>query len=73
MIYQIIDNFLNQEEFLKIKNSILNPEFSWNLTPSVSNLDKKLEVTVIITLLIFFYSGFYVDSNFFFIFISILN
>jgi len=45
MTYQIIDNFLNQEDFIKIKNSILNPEFSWNLTPSVSNLDEKLKDT----------------------------
>jgi len=72
MTYQIIDNFLNQEEFLKIKNSILNSEFSWNLTPSVSNIDEKLKVTSSYYFTHLFYSGFYVDSNSF-IFVPILN
>lgn len=72
MTFQIIDNFLNQEEFLKIKNSILNPKFSWNLTPSVSNLDEKLKVTSSYYFTHLFYSGFYVDSNSF-IFVTILN
>jgi hypothetical protein len=58
-MYEIIDNFLNQEDFLKIKNSILNSEFSWNLTPSVSNLDEKLKVTSSYYFTHIFYSGFY--------------
>lgn len=44
-MYKIFDNFLSEEEFLKIKNSILNSEFSWNLTPNVSNLQENLKIT----------------------------
>jgi hypothetical protein len=35
-MFKIIDNFLSQEEFLKVKNFMLNPNFPWNLTPVVS-------------------------------------
>jgi hypothetical protein len=48
MTYQIIDNFLEKEEFSKIKSSILNPHFSWNLTTSVSNLEENLKTTCIL-------------------------
>lgn len=44
-MYKVYDNFLSEEEFLKIKNSILNSEFSWNLTPNVSNLQENLKIT----------------------------
>ena len=44
-MYKIFDNFLSEEEFLKIKNSILNSEFSWNLTPNVSNIQENLKIT----------------------------
>jgi len=44
-MYKIYDNFLEEDEFLKIKNSILNSEFSWNLTPNVSNLQENLKIT----------------------------
>lgn len=44
-MYKIFDDFLEEEEFLKIKNFILNSEFSWNLTPNVSNLQENLKIT----------------------------
>lgn len=44
-MHKIFDNFLSEEEFLKIKNSILNSEFSWNLTPNVSNIQENLKIT----------------------------
>lgn len=44
-MYKIFDNFLSEEEYLKIKNSILNSEFSWNLTPNVSNIQENLKIT----------------------------
>ncbi len=75
MTHQIIDNFLNQEEFLKIKNAILNSDFPWNLTPDVvvdHNSQKNLKVTSSYYFTHLFYSGFYVDSNSF-IFVPILN
>lgn len=42
MNHKIIDNVLPEEEFLKIKNFILNPIFPWNLTPVVTNEKKKI-------------------------------
>jgi hypothetical protein len=44
-MFRIFDNFCSEDEFLKIKNSILNSEFSWNLTPNVSNLQENLKIT----------------------------
>ncbi len=44
-MFKIIDDFLSEKEFLDIKNSILNNEFSWNLTPNVSNLQENLKIT----------------------------
>ena len=44
-MFKIYDDFLSKDEFLKIKNSILNSEFSWNLTPNVSNLQENLKIT----------------------------
>jgi len=45
VMHKIYDNFLSEKEFLDIKNSILNSEFSWNLTPNVSNLQENLKIT----------------------------
>jgi len=71
-MYEIIDNFLTQDKFLKVKNSILNSEFSWNLTPWVSNLNENLKITSSYYFTHLFYSGLYVDPNSH-IFIDILN
>lgn len=72
---QIIDNFLDQKEFIKIKNAILNSDFPWNLTPDVvvdHNSQKNLKVTSSYYFTHIFYSGLYMDSKTF-IFSSILN
>jgi hypothetical protein len=71
-MYEIIDNFLNQDNFLQVKNSILNPEFSWNLTPWVSNLEENLKTTSSYYFTHVFYSGLYVDPQSH-IFVDILN
>ena len=44
-MYKIIDNFLSKEEFNCIKNHILNPGFSWNLSPSVTEEKEHLPIT----------------------------
>lgn len=63
MTYQIIDNFLDEEEFLKIKSSILNPHFSWSLTTYVSDLEENLKTTSSYYFTHLFYSGFFIDPN----------
>ena len=40
MSYEIIDNFLPEEEFEEIRNTIIGPEFPWYMTPYVSNFDE---------------------------------
>jgi hypothetical protein len=44
-MFQILDNFLPQEDFNNIKNFVLNPNFPWNLTPVVSNDKEDLPMT----------------------------
>lgn len=39
---KIIDNCLPQEEFIKIKDSILNRSFPWSLTPTVTHKEENL-------------------------------
>ena len=51
MKYQVIDNFLEKEEFIKIKNVILSANFSWYYNNTVSFKDSK--------------DGFYFTHNFF--------
>lgn len=72
MNYQIIDNALPEESFLKIKKSILNSQFSWNLTPWVSNLEENLKTTSSYYFTHMFYSGLYIDPSCH-IFIDLLN
>jgi len=71
-MYEIIDNFLTQDKFLKVKKSILNPEFSWNLTPWVSNLEENLKMTSSYYFTHMFCSGLYVDPQSH-VFVDILN
>ena len=71
-MYEIIDNFLTQDKFIKVKNSILNSEFSWNLTPWVSNLEENLKITSSYYFTHIFYSGLYVDPQSH-VFVDILN
>ena len=37
MTYQIIDNFLEKEDFLKIKNTMMSENFEWYYSEDVSN------------------------------------
>jgi hypothetical protein len=71
-MHEIIDNFLPEEKFLKVKNSILNSNFSWNLTPWVSNLEENLKVTSSYYFTHLFYSGLFVCPQCD-IFVDILN
>lgn len=63
MTYQIIDNFLSEKKFLNVKNKILNPEFTWNLVPKVSDTNENLKITSSYYFTHMFYSGFFVDQN----------
>ena len=71
-MHKIIDNFLTQDKFLKVKNSILNSEFSWNLTPCVSNLKEDLKITSSYYFTHMFYSGLFISPECH-VFIDILN
>ena len=55
---QIIDNFLLQEEFLKVKNFMLNSNFPWNLTPVVTNEKENLPISASYYFTHEFWSGF---------------
>jgi hypothetical protein len=63
MTFEIIDNFLPKEDFEKIKNSILNPYFSWNLTPTVSNSKEDLKVYCSYYFTHEFWSGFHIEPE----------
>ena len=58
MDYEIIDNFLSHENYSTIKNYILEPHFSWNLSPVVSNLEDDLSMTSSYYFTHEFWSGF---------------
>ena len=62
MTYHIIDRFLPEKKFLIVKNKILNPEFTWNLVPKVSDTDESLKITSSYYFTHMFYSGFFVDQ-----------
>lgn len=72
MDYKIIDNFLDQEKFLKIKNSILNLQFPWTFTPRVTNIEEDLKITGSYYFTHLFWGGFSVspESQ---MFVDILN
>lgn len=63
--YEVIDNFLSQEEYQVIKDRILNPHFPWNLTTVVSNpdADKSLPITSSYYFTHEFWSGFYQEPD----------
>jgi hypothetical protein len=63
MTFEIIDNFLPQEEFLKVKNFMLNPNFPWNLTPVVSNEKENLPTTASYYFTHEFWSGFHTEPE----------
>jgi|TARA_B100000287_G_scaffold84190_1_gene76869 hypothetical protein len=72
MKHKIIDNFLSEEKFFKVKNSILKSEFTWNLNPWVSNLEETLKTTSSYYFTHLFYCGLFIDQDCD-IFIDILN
>lgn len=57
-MYNIIDNVLPEEEFRKIKDFILNPSFSWNLTSVVTNEKENLPINASYYFTHMFWSGF---------------
>ena len=57
-MHKIIDNALSQEEFENIKNFMLNPGFSWNLTPVVTNEKENLPISASYYFTHEFWSGF---------------
>jgi hypothetical protein len=62
-MFEVIDNFLPQEDFDKIKNFVLNPNFSWNLTPIVSNDKESLPIISSYYFYHEFWSGFHVEKE----------
>ena len=40
--YQVIDDFLPREIFLKIQNEILDADFPWYYTPDINEYEKKI-------------------------------
>ena len=63
MNYQIIDNVLPEESFLKIKNSILCHNFPWNLTPVVTDEGENLSLTSSYYFTHIFWEGFHVEQQ----------
>lgn len=53
-----MDNILPQEDFLKVKNFILNSNFPWNLTPVVTNDKEDLPINASYYFTHEFWSGF---------------
>ena len=67
-----LPKLLVSSSLVKVKKSILNPEFSWNLTPWVSNHEENLKITGSYYFTHMFYSGLYVDPQSH-VFVDILN
>lgn len=62
-MYKVIDNFLSQEEFEKVKNFVLNPHFPWNLTTVVTNDEENLPIPASYYFTHEFWSGFHTESE----------
>ena len=45
MAHQIIDNFLDQEDFKKLKETVLSNSFPWYFEPVVNELHSKKDKT----------------------------
>ena len=58
MKHKIIDNFLSQEDFLEVKNFMLNRRFPWFLTPTVSEEKENLPISASYYFTHVFWSGF---------------
>lgn len=62
-MFEIIDNFLSQEDFNNIKNFMLNSHFPWNLTPVVSNDKENLPMIGSYYFTHEFWSGFHTEQE----------
>lgn len=51
--YKIIDNFLHKEDFITLKNSIINKEFSWYFQDLINAKHSKNDFTCYFTHLIY--------------------
>jgi len=51
--YTVIDNFLNKEDFITLKNSIINKEFSWYFQDLINDNHSKNDLTCYFTHLIY--------------------
>jgi len=63
MACQIIDNFLPDKEFSKLRDVILNPNFPWNLAPIVSNQEENLPITGSYYFTHQFWAGFQIEQE----------
>ena len=63
MNYQIIDDALPEESFLKIKNSILCPNFPWHFSKGVTSPEDSLPTTSSYYFTHTFWDGFNVEPQ----------
>ena len=63
MNYKIIDNALSHEEFYNIKDSILNPHFSWNLITGVTTEKEFLPTHASFYFSHIFWDGFEIEPQ----------
>jgi hypothetical protein len=63
MQYEVIDNYLPQEEFKKIRDVMMSADFPWYYNPTVTFLGKHVDRTMYFTHS--FYRDGLVNSNFF--------
>lgn len=62
-MFEIIDNALPQEDFENIKNFMLSPNFSWNLTPVVSYYEENLPITASYYFTHLFWDSFHTEKE----------
>lgn len=61
--YEILDNFLPDEEFKKIKNCILNKNFPWYFTTAVSHKNENLPINSSYYFTHLFWCGFHIEPE----------
>lgn len=62
-MYEILDNFLPDEEFKKLKSCILNNKFPWNLSTQVTDDKEDLPVNASYYFTHEFWSGFHIEPE----------
>lgn len=63
MNYEVIDNVLSEETFLKIKNNILCYDFHWKLSPDITDGQENLPISSSYYFTHIFWDGFYVEPQ----------